>query len=100
MGFYGQVMYEFTKMFSKFMVTQHSNSEIPITPPTTPVSKHFEATSMWEQINIEPTNRWIQLDGASGTNDIKTIKIGHSTPGATDVEKTFTSLEKVETEEE
>ena len=100
MSFYGQVMYEFTKMFSKFMVTQHSNSEIPIIPPETPVSKHFEATTMWEQFNIEPTNRWIQLDGDGGNDDIKTIKIGHSTPGVTDVEKTFISLEKIETEDE
>ena len=47
MGFYGQVMYEFTKMFSKFMITQASASEIPTAPPETSQDKFFEAKG-WE----------------------------------------------------
>ena len=96
MGFYGQVMYEFTKMFSKFMITQASASEIPTAPPETSQDKFFEATTMWEQFNIEPTNRWIQLDGEGGNDDIKIIKIGHGTPGAADETKTATALEMIE----
>ena len=95
-NFYGQVMYEFTKMFSKFMVTPTSTSEIPITPPEDSQDKFFEATTMWEQFNIEPTNRWIQLDGEGGNSDIKTIKIGHGTPGVTDETKTAIALEIIE----
>ena len=95
-NFYGQVMYEFTKMFSKFMVIKNANSDTPITPPDNPTDKFFEATTMWEQFNIEPTNRWIQLDGEGGNSDIKTIKIGHGTPGTVDATKTAIALEKIE----
>ena len=95
MGFYGQVVYEFTKMFSKFMVIKNQNSEIPIIPSDNPVDKFFEATTMWEQFNVEPTNRWIQLDGEGGNSDIKTIKIGHSSPGSKDDAKTAVSFSQI-----
>ena len=78
------------------MITQASASEIPTAPPETSQDKFFEATTMWEQFNIEPTNRWIQLDGEGGNDDIKIIKIGHGTPGAADETKTATALEMIE----
>ena len=95
MGFYGQVVYEFTKMFSKFMITKKSDDEEPITPPEINNDIFLEASNMWEQINIKPTNRWIQLDGNTEADTTKTIKIGHGTPGESDDTKTTVSFSQV-----
>lgn len=94
MGFYGQVVYEFTKLFSKFLITQTNSSEAPIIPPVTNQSILLEADNMWEQVDIKPTNRWIQLNGVSGNAVTKTVEIGHSTAGtAVDAKQTI-SVEK------
>lgn len=97
MGFYGQVVYEFTKLFSNINVTPSNTSEEPVVPDAENQDVFFKATDMWETINIKPTNKWIQLRGNGPTDITKTIEIGHSTPGAADDTKTTKSLEKIDT---
>ena len=96
MGFYGSVIYEFTKMFSRLKVTRKNDNEIPITPPENNSSLLLEAGSMWEQVILEPSNRWIQFDGITGNAVEKTISIGHGTTGERDNEKTTVSVAAIE----
>ena len=91
MGFYGQVVYEFTKLFSNINITPSDSSETPLSPDAENADVFFEATDMWETINIKPANKWIQLRGVGPTDTTKTIKIGHGTPGAEDNSKTTKS---------
>lgn len=90
MSFYGQVVYEFTKVFSKLMITQVNNSELPVALENKNV--FFEASDMWEQIDIKPLNRWIQVQGQNDNDATKTISIGHGFAGAQDPNKTTISL--------
>lgn len=89
MGFYGSVIYEFTKMFSKLNLTKSSSNSVPMTPGAGQVS--FEAGGMWEELNLEPANRWIAMDGTQGNATDKIIKIGHSIPGDKTIEIASTS---------
>ena len=81
MSFYGNVVYEFKKMFSKLKVTKSNTAETPITPSTGP-DVTLEASNMWEQIDLKPSNRWIQLDCVNENDKTKMVTIGHGGPGA------------------
>lgn len=94
MGFYGQVVYEFTKLFSKFLITKSSSTEIPVTPPDENQPIFLEADNMWEQIDIKPMNRWIQLNGSGENSTTKCIEIGHSSAGQSVDNKQTISVEK------
>ena len=95
MGFYGQVVYEFTKLFSKLMITQSNSEQDPVIPPIENQNIFLEADNMWEQIDIKPTNRWIQLDAQANNNSTKTIEIGHSNAGTAVGEKQTIGLLKI-----
>lgn len=90
-GFYGQVIYEFNKIFSMIKTKNNSNENT------------FAATSneaivpvnQWDTFNIESANKWIQINSTKNDN---VIKIGHGAPGAADITKTvvgFWPLESV-----
>ena len=91
MGFYGQVVYEFKKLFSSLKITNTSNNEEAITPPSNEDTR-VQALQPWDELNIAPSNRWIQLGGNPAT---KTLTIGHSTPGEKDDNKTVIGFSKV-----
>lgn len=102
MGFYGQVMYEFTKLFSKIGYTRKNNSLDPIDPALIAdnTKQVLQADEMWEEIDFAPANAWIQINGSAPTDDIKNITIGHSIPLKADPAKTVISFEKIDEEPE
>lgn len=63
MSFYGQVVYEFTKLFSKFKIGETI----------------LEAENIWDQIELT-NDKWIVLTGDKDENDNKTISIKHNIP--------------------
>ena len=81
MSFYGNVVYEFKKMFSKLKVIKTSDS-VNLALPESTADATLEASSMWEQIDLKPSNRWIQLDCTNVNDTTKTVTIGHSAVGA------------------
>ena len=95
MGFYGQVVYEFKKLFSSLKITSAHTSETAIEPPASS-DKRVQALQPWDELNISPANRWIQLNTDPTT---KTITIGHSTPGAEDTSKKVIGFSRVEEDE-
>lgn len=66
MSFYGQVVYEFTKLFSKFKIGETV----------------LEAGNIWDQVELT-NDEWIVLAGNKDENDNKTISIEHNTPRET-----------------
>lgn len=66
MSFYGQVVYEFTKLFSKFKIGETI----------------LEAENIWDQIELT-NDKWIVLTGDKDENDNKTISIKHNIPQET-----------------
>ena len=95
MGFYGQVVYEFKKLFSSLKVTKNNPTEIAIEPPADS-NFRVQALQPWDELNIAPSNRWIQLNGEPLT---KTVTIGHSTPGEKDDDKTVIGFSKIAVED-
>lgn len=93
MGFYGQVVYEFKKLFSSLKVIKNVDSELAIEPPASDTEFRVQALQPWDELTLTPSNRWIQLNGDPiGKN----ITIGHSAPGETDDSKTVVGLSKIE----
>jgi hypothetical protein len=47
---------------------------------------NYDASGMWETLEIEPSNRWIQIGGSLDTSNgkNKTLTIGHGTHGTTE----------------
>lgn len=95
MSFYGQVVYEFKKLFSSLKITKNNPTEIAIEPPEDS-NFRVQALQPWDELNMAPSNRWIQLNGEPLT---KTITIGHSTPGEKDDEKTVIGFSKIAEED-
>lgn len=93
MGFYGQVVYEFKKLFSSLKIIKKVDSETAIEPPASDTEFKVQALQPWDELTLTPSNRWIQL---SGDPVNKSITIGHSIPGATDDSKTVVGLSRVE----
>lgn len=91
MGFYGQVVYEFKKLFSSLKIIKNNSSEVAIEPSADP-NFRVQALQPWDELNLAPANRWIQLNGNEGT---KTVTIGHSTPGEKDDTKTVVGLSRI-----
>ena len=98
-SFYGQVLYEFTRMFSRLNVHSNEVNETPITPPSKVVEVALNADSNWEQLHFSPSNRWIQLDTKEVNGGEKMMTIGHSTAGAVKDEYNSISFQKVDTPE-
>lgn len=95
MSFYGQVVYEFKKLFSSLRVFNNNTSEEAIEPPEYSNTR-VQALQPWDELNIAPSNRWIQLEAQPLT---KTLTIGHSTPGVKDETKTVVGLSKIAEED-
>ncbi len=91
-SFYGQVLYEFKKLFSSLKITKSNAAEEAIDPIANSQDERVEALTPWDELNIKPSNRWIQLDTDQNT---KTIAIGHSTPGEKDDSKTVIGFSKI-----
>ena len=86
MSFYGNVVYEFTKMFSKILVKRVSSSSEFLAAPQKNEDE-FAATDMWEQVEFTPGNRWIQLDGSKDANNKKIIAFAHTAPDSKENKK-------------
>lgn len=74
MSFYGQVLYEFTKLFSKIKVGDN----------------FLEADQAWDQIEIVP-DAWISID-INDTDENKKINFTHADPQEEDEEKSIPSF--------
>lgn len=74
MSFYGQVLYEFTKLFSKIKVGDN----------------FLEADQAWDQIEIVP-DAWISID-INDTDQNKKINFTHADPQEEDEEKSIPSF--------
>lgn len=75
MSFYGQVLYEFKKLFTHIQTKNSNKNEIPDNFSTSPVL--VEADSDWDTLNLEAGNQWIRFET---DKDDKKISIYHNTP--------------------
>lgn len=96
MGFYGQVVYEFKRIFSSLKVIASNPGEEAIAPPQEDESLRLQALQPWDELTVTPLNRWIQLNG---NPDEKILSIGHSTPGEKDESKTVIGFAKIREED-
>ena len=94
MSFYGQVLYEFTKLFTKINVS--NNTVETATAVTSGSQPSLVAADRWDQFDLRGGNRWIHLNS---NNQDKTITISHSTPGAVDNNRTVVGFKPLTTDE-
>lgn len=86
MSFYGQVLYEFSKLFSQLKTENSTSEDVFAAGSNDPLAP----TEQWDSLNIEGANKWIQVNS---TQNNKTIKIGHGAPGAADATKTVVGFQ-------
>lgn len=60
MNFYGQVMYEFTKMFSKIYLKNNINEDFVNNIYN---NTEFQASDRWDTLQFEAGNKWLALEG-------------------------------------
>lgn len=75
-SFYGQVLYEFKKLFSRIAVKNSDSQEAG--EKITQAQNTLEPEEEWDQLTYQSGNQWISL--ASNAQD-KTITFSHSKPG-------------------
>ena len=93
MSFYGQVLYEFSKLFSQINIANNSNNNVVPNPIEISDQSTISPLERWDQLGISGGNRWINLQ----SNPInKTISIFHTTPGEADDSKKVIGITKVE----
>jgi hypothetical protein len=92
MSFYGQILYEFTKLFSRIDVLNNATNNVA-EDPVTSEQGNLQAAEEWDTLNLKGGNRWINL--TTNTTD-KTVTISHSSPGTIDDNKSIISFEKVD----
>lgn len=90
MGFYGQILYEFSRLFSQINIQNNNNESA--TAINNDLQASLAPTEQWDRLTLEGGNRWIQLN--SNTAD-KIITISHSEPGAIDESKTVVGFKKI-----
>lgn len=78
MSFYGQVLYEFSRLFSKINIQNNNSGTAAAVNPN--AQESLSPTEEWDQLTIAGGNRWIQLN--SNKNN-KTITISHTLPDNT-----------------
>ena len=78
MSFYGQVLYEFSRLFSKINIENNNSQSAAASNPAGQDS--LAPTEEWDQLNLVGGKRWIQLN--SNKNN-KIITIAHTAPDAT-----------------
>lgn len=91
MSFYGQVLYEFSRLFSKINIQNNNSGTAAAVNPN--AQESLSPTEEWDQLTIAGGNRWIQLN--SNKNN-KIITISHATPGEVDNSKTIVSFAPVD----
>ena len=78
MSFYGQVVYEFTKLFNKFKFKNSGISNENFPEEKEPVSEfNYEANERWDELTFETGNRWVQMVPDMSA---KSIKVFHAKP--------------------
>lgn len=78
MSFYGQVVYEFTKLFNKFKFKNSGVSNENFPEEKEPVSEfNYEANERWDELTFETGNRWVQMVPDMSA---KSIKVFHAKP--------------------
>ena len=79
MSFYGQVIYEFTKLFN---VVSFKNAGLEVDnnfgSDTDTALHRFKADERWDTMHIETGNRWIRF---VADTDAQHCKVYHATPG-------------------
>lgn len=86
-GFYGQVIYEFSKIFSTIKTKNNSNEN----EFTATSNEAIIPVNQWDTFNVESANKWIQINS---TKNDSIIKIGHGAPGKTP-KKTINGLQVI-----
>ena len=82
MSFYGQALYEFTKIFHRIGVKNSGFDSQDILPEEAAAAGTFIADERWDQVNFDTGNRWIHLEATNGASG-NTMTISHSAPGNT-----------------
>ena len=79
MSFYGQVLYEFTKLFHKIWI-RNDGAKTYTTPERTPEDAYFMPDDKWDSLSFNSGNHWIHLE-SSNKEKGNMITISHNTPG-------------------
>lgn len=92
MSFYGQVIYEFTKLFN---IVSFQNKGINVVDQFGPASNtalhRFKADERWDTMSIETGNRWIRF---APNEDAQHCVIYHAEPGPLNsITKGFTQID-------
>ena len=78
MSFYGQVVYEFKKLFNKIKIKNDGFNKTDI-PETQTTEASFTADVPFDTLNLNSGNRWIHLD-YQNTNSGNEIIVSHGAP--------------------
>jgi hypothetical protein len=84
MGFYGHVIQEIRRLFSKLKVQFVSANDEPTTnilEEEAPAEKLYEPSGAWDEFGIAPKNRWITLHNDSSATEVR-LTVGHAAAGA------------------
>ena len=80
MSFYGQALYEFTKLFHRIIVKNNGFDIEDNLPEKASAAADFSADERWDKLVFDTGNHWIDLATSNGVNG-NTITISHSAPG-------------------
>lgn len=94
MSFYGQILYEFTKLFTKINISNNNTETVTSTALGSQPS--LVAADRWDQVNIKGGNHWIRLTSDANNKD---LTIAHSGPGSVDNDRTVISFKPLTADE-
>lgn len=81
MSFYGHILYEFTKLFSKFNFTNQDEDVATL-----------QADDAWEQLNLNTGDRWLKFSVSGEEPNERTVNLTHEAP-AEAIDQKFTYFE-------
>ena len=91
-SFYGRVLYQFTRLFSKISI-KNAGFSVENAPPSTAFPEEsFQAHESWDTIEFQTGNRWIDLKGDDTHNR---ITLYHSAPGAAVATNALTGMTNI-----
>lgn len=90
MSFYGQVRYEFSKLFDKIKIKKNNLNNEASAPAADEIL--LQPDEKWDTLNFESSDRWIALN-ANLTDKI--ITFGHNEPGEADDTKTAVGFQQI-----
>lgn len=79
MSFYGNVFYEFERLFFKFKFLNSDNDNVEIEPADS--VNGTEATERWDTLHIDAGNRWIKMASMDEGSTRKGVTIFHAAAG-------------------